>query len=56
MRGLLSDISGHLKEKNVSKSRQHGLTTGKACLSKAVVTVRKALRFSVTMEESQMFI
>ena len=56
MRGLLSDISGHLKKKNVSKSRQHGLTTGKACLSKAVVTVRKALRFPVTMEVSQMFI
>ena len=48
MRGLLSDISGHLKEKNVSKSRQHGLTNGKACLSKAVVTVRKALRFPVS--------
>ena len=50
MRGLLSDISGHLKEKNVSKSRQHGLTNSNSCLSKAVVTVRKALRFSVTME------
>ena len=50
MRGLLSDISGHLKKKNVSKSRQHGLTNGNSCLSKAVVTVRKALLFPVTME------
>ena len=56
MRGLLSDISGHLKEKNVSKSRQHGLINGKSCLSKAVVTVRKALRFPVTMEISQMLV
>ena len=53
MRGLLGDISGQLKEKNVSKSRQHGLTNGKACLSKAVVTVRKALRFPATMEASK---
>ncbi|KAK4806468.1 hypothetical protein QYF61_013961 [Mycteria americana] len=52
---LLGDISGTLKEKNVSTSSQHGLPKGKSCLVNLLAFMTKKLPLCMRGEQWMLF-